>query len=71
MREVILSFVARAHFLALMTGSSCAVGLRNAILKNHFKPHPTFIPFFDIQIVTTKSHRQTVSEAKGGGAKVK
>ena len=71
MRKFILSFVARAHLRAPMTGSSCVVGLRNAILKNHFKPHPTFIPFFDIQIVTTNSHGQTVSETKGGGAKVK
>ena len=69
--RLFLSFVASAHLRALMTGKSFAVGLRDAILKNHFKPHTKFIPFFDIQIVTTNSHGQTVSETKGGGAKVK
>ena len=31
---------ARAHLLALMTQKSCAVGMRNAILRNHLKVTP-------------------------------
>ena len=34
----LLRFVrARAHVRALMTRQSCAVGMRNAILRNHLK----------------------------------
>ena len=30
---------ARAHLRALMTRKSCAVGMRNAILRNHLRVH--------------------------------
>ena len=44
----LLRFVcSHAYLLALMTQKSCAVGMRNAILRNHLKLQGTFFRFSD------------------------
>ena len=45
LREIFFRCVrAHAHFCALMTRKSCAVGVRNAMLRNHVNSLTAYLP---------------------------
>ncbi len=60
MKAALLFARAHAHVRALMTRKSCAVGMRNAILRNYLKCcnlHDLIHIFLDNGVMTTSKRR--------------